>query len=135
MTELSTKPGRTRRTHSEQFKQALVDECSKPGMSLAHVAKQHGLHPNLLSRWLKDRLAPGARLLPGPRFVPVRIEQALCIEAPQSATLAATSTTASAATLTSKVEINIDRGDLRIRFKVDPSQMTQLGQLLCQVLR
>jgi len=36
--------------------------------------------------------------------------------------------------VSSKIEVNIDRGDLRIAFKVDPSQMTELGQVIREVL-
>ena len=35
----------------------------------------------------------------------------------------------------STIEVNIDRGDVRIAFKVDPSQMVELGQVLREVLR
>lgn len=58
MTELVVKRGRSRRTHSEQFKQEAVDQCTRPGMSLANVARQHELHPSLLARWVKERAEP-----------------------------------------------------------------------------
>lgn len=127
MTELVVQPGRTRRVHSEQFKQQLVDVCLQPGMSLANIARQHGLHPNLLSRWVKERQPADGRAdkqaEPLPRFVPVRIASAQCAE--QSAS----------PRLSSEIEVNIDRGDLRIAFKVDSAQMIQLGQMLREVLR
>ena len=129
MTDLVVKRGRSRRTHSEQFKQELVLLCSKPGMSLANVARQHGLHPNLLSRWRNERLGPSvdpqttvASLRP--QFFPVGIQP------PQTVFSKAAANPDS-----SKVEVNIDRGDLRIAFKVDPSQMVELGQVLREVLR
>ena len=128
MTELVVKRGRSRRTHSEQFKQDLVNQCNKPGMSLANVARQHGLHPSLLARWVKERTEPARMAVSSqaslvPQFVPLRVESALCAELPTSAKLS------------SKIEVNIDRADLRITFKVDPSQMVELGQVLREVLR
>lgn len=33
-----TKPLRTRRTHSEAFKQSLIEACGEPGESVAGVA-------------------------------------------------------------------------------------------------
>jgi len=47
--------GRRKRKHSEDFKQGLVDECQRPGVSLAHVAIRNELHPNLLRRWVMQR--------------------------------------------------------------------------------
>jgi transposase-like protein len=58
MTELVVKRGRSRRAHSAQFKQEVIDQCIRPGMSLANVARQHGLHPSLLARWVKERAEP-----------------------------------------------------------------------------
>ncbi len=128
MTELVVNRGRSRRTHSEQFKQEVVDHCTRPGMSLANVARQHGLHPSLLARWVKERTEPErmavslqSSLLP--QFVPLRVESAQCAELPRSTMLS------------SKIEINMERGDVRIAFKVDPSQMIELGHLLREVLR
>ena len=128
MTELVVKRGRSRRTHSEQFKQEVVDHCTRPGMSLANVARQHGLHPSLLARWVKERIEPARMTVSSqaslvPQFVPLRVESAQCAGLPTSAKLL------------SKIEVNIDRGELRIAFKVDPSQMVELGQILREVLR
>lgn len=128
MTELVVKRGRSRRTHSEQFKQEVVDHCTRPGISLANVARQHGLHPSLLARWVKERTEPARMTVSSqssllPQFFPLRVESANCSELPASTMLS------------SKIEINIDRGELRIAFKVDPSQMIELGQVLREVLR
>ena len=128
MTELVVKRGRSRRTHNEQFKQEVVDQCTMPGMSLANVARQHGLHPSLLARWVKERTEPARMTVSSqsssvPQFVPVRVESARCVEAPESSPLSG------------KVDVHIDRGDLRIAFKVDSSQMIELGHVLREVLR
>ncbi len=79
MTELVVNRRRSRRSHSEQCKQEVVDHCTRPGMSLANVARQHGLHPSLLARWVKERTEPErmavslqSSLLP--QFVPLRVE-------------------------------------------------------------
>ena len=65
MTELVVKRGRPRRTHSAQFKQEAVDQCTRPGMSLANVARQHELHPSLLARWVKERTEPARMTMSG----------------------------------------------------------------------
>jgi transposase len=92
------------------------------------VARQHGLHPSLLARWVKERTEPARMTVSSqaslvPQFVPLRVESAHCAELPTSARLS------------SKIEVNIDRGDLRIAFKVDSSQVSELGQVLREVLR
>lgn len=48
-------PRRTRRTHSEAFKQSVVSTCSEPGMSVAGVALANGLNANQVRRWMRER--------------------------------------------------------------------------------
>lgn len=128
MAELVVKRGRSLRTHSEQFKQHTVDQCTRLGMLLANVARQRELHPSLLARWVKERTEPARMTVSSqssllPQFVPLHVESAQCAELPTSAKLS------------SKIEVNFDSGELRIAFKVDPSQMVELGQVLREVLR
>src|SRR6185369_15749776 len=76
-----TKSRRTRRTHTEDFKRALVAACGEPGASVAGVALANGINANPLRRWMRERgfepprlssmPIPGAESLPG--FVPVQI--------------------------------------------------------------
>ena len=46
---------RTRRTHSEAFKQSVVSACAQPGLSVAGVALANGINANLLRRWMRER--------------------------------------------------------------------------------
>ena len=50
-----TKPRRTRRTHSEAFKQSLIEACGEPGASVAGVAMANGINANQLRRWMRER--------------------------------------------------------------------------------
>jgi len=55
---------RRRRRHSAEFKASVIEECLRPGVSIAAVALAHGLNANMLRKWVIDgehRLAP-----PGP---------------------------------------------------------------------
>jgi transposase len=76
MAEL-TKP-RTRRLHTPEFKQQVVDACLEPGASVAGVALAHGVNANLVRRWLAERGVepPSRRELPEPDlgFVPIQLE-------------------------------------------------------------
>lgn len=44
--------GRTRRQHSAEFKQQVVDACPQPSASVAGIALAHGVNANLVRRWL-----------------------------------------------------------------------------------
>ena len=50
-----TQPLRTRRTHSEAFKQSLIEACGEPGASVAGVALANGINANQLRRWMRER--------------------------------------------------------------------------------
>jgi transposase-like protein len=47
-----SKPRRRRRTYTAQFKTDLVAQCMDPAVSLAAVAIEHDLNPNVLRRWV-----------------------------------------------------------------------------------
>jgi len=50
-----TQSRRTRRTHSEAFKQSLIEACGEPGASVAGVAMANGINANQLRRWMRER--------------------------------------------------------------------------------
>ena len=76
--EINT-PVRRRRTHTESFKQSVIDACQVPGASVAGVALTHDVNANQVRRWLRERgVALPSRLpLPmvdaAPAFVPVAL--------------------------------------------------------------
>ena len=45
---------RMRRTYTPQFKAELIAACLEPGASIAATAREHGMHANVLHRWLKE---------------------------------------------------------------------------------
>ena len=53
-------PVNGRRTYSKAAKQALVQICLRPGVSVAGTALANGINANLLRRWM-TLYAPGAR--------------------------------------------------------------------------
>ncbi len=48
---------RGRRQHTEQFRQKVIEEASRPGVTVSSVARAHDLNVGLLRRWVKDRAA------------------------------------------------------------------------------
>ena len=83
-------PRRTRRTHSEAFKQSVISACLEPGVSVAGVALANELNANQVHRWMRERgIAPPSRRMSGsaeltaladPGFVSVQVAPA--VEAP-----------------------------------------------------
>ncbi|MBK8318304.1 MAG: transposase [Betaproteobacteria bacterium] len=49
------KPGRRRRHHSEEFKQAVIEACCEPGASVAGIAMANGRNANQVRRWMRER--------------------------------------------------------------------------------
>jgi transposase len=76
---------RRRRRHSAEFKAAVVQECMRPGVSMAAVALAHSLNANMLRKWVIDAenalpakpKAAARRVedvpMPGPTFVPLAL--------------------------------------------------------------
>jgi len=54
---------RTHRTYTAQFKAELVAACQPPGVSIAGLARQHGMNANVLHRWLKEHQRSGRHQL------------------------------------------------------------------------
>ena len=75
-----SKPRRRRRTYTPQFKTDLVAQCMDPAVSLAAVAIEHDINPNVLRRWVieherlglhdADVQSDGARSLTAPVSAP-----------------------------------------------------------------
>lgn len=56
------KPSRQRRSHKEEFKQAVVEACCEPGVSVAGIALANGVNANQVRRWMRERgLTPPSR--------------------------------------------------------------------------
>ncbi len=58
---------RRRRRHSAESKATVIQECLRPGVSIAAVALAHSLNVNLLRRWVIDGQHKEA--MPGPHIV------------------------------------------------------------------
>jgi len=47
-------PRKTRRRHSQAFKEQIVAECRESGESVAAIARRHGLNDNLIHNWRRQ---------------------------------------------------------------------------------
>ena len=76
---------RPRGQYSDDLKRAVVAESFVPGVSVASVARRHGLNNNLVFNWRKDaRYQPDRQLAERPDdvFLPVTIDQAQSLSVP-----------------------------------------------------
>jgi len=113
-----SKPGRVRVHRTAEFKSRLIELALQSGASMAGVAVAHGVNPNLLRRWIRE-----SKILSGPaRFVPVMLESTV---QPVSQV-----PVLKEGQPTQQIEVSLQRGDLRVKFKVDSAQMVELGQVL-----
>jgi len=79
---------RRRRRHSAEFKASVVEECLRPGVSIAAVALAHGLNANMLRKWVIDgehklvaplpsvEPVPEPPAMPPPTFIPLALPAA-----------------------------------------------------------
>lgn len=106
---------RRRRRHSAQFKATVIQECLRPGVSMAAVALAHGLNANMLRKWVVEaepkveppRALPAKAKVatasePVPSFVPLAlpapvVDGEICIELQRAGTTVKITWPASAA--------------------------------------
>jgi transposase-like protein len=75
----------TRRRHSEELKQELVERSLESGASVAAIAQEHGINANLLFNWRRLRLraeAPAVEAAAPPTLLPVRVQMDPVSKAP-----------------------------------------------------
>jgi len=72
---------RLRREYSAAFKASVLEQTGERGASVAGVALSHGLHPNMVHRWLREQRLMREQLQPGtPAFVPLTVESVVAQE-------------------------------------------------------
>ncbi|WP_332526082.1 IS66-like element accessory protein TnpA [Pseudomonas sp.] len=62
---------RQRTSYPKPFKAQIVQECLQPGVSMASVARRHGVNANLVRKWIPAYRDPQAPTLPA--FVPMKL--------------------------------------------------------------
>ena len=79
---------RRRRRHTAEFKAAVIEECLRPGVSIAAVALAHSLNANMLRKWVIDAEhkvmalppttapEPEPPPMPPPTFIPLALPAA-----------------------------------------------------------
>ena len=132
MHQESTLQRPSRREYSGEFKASVLEQCRRPGASVAGVALGHGLNPNMVHRWIREERQRQALALAGGAFVPVSIPSVQAIEAEQC--VPALPAPAAAAADPS-IRIEIQRGGARLTMHWPISAAQQCAQLLGEWLR
>lgn len=115
--------GKSRRRHSEEFKQQVIAACAQPGASVAEVARSFDLNDNLVHQWRRGRGSSCLRTVDAvPGFV------ALSLPAPSSH---------EPATITSVegVRIEVKRGPLNISVTWPVAAASELAAWMRELLR
>lgn len=118
--------GRGRRTYSAEFKSQVVSACRVSGVSVASVARTHGINHNIVHRWLRELPDLGLRSLPAvdaQRMLPS------FIELPMSQTSAPACKAEEC-----RVQVDIQRGELSIKVSW-PASAPSCAQWLVDLLR
>ena len=118
-------PGRGRRTYSPEFKAQLVAACRIPGMSVASVARNHGINHNILHRWLREL----------PELLPSRLPGAASTAVPAFIELPITAPLTSPAAPTDSIRLELVRHDLSLTVHWPASAAPSCAQWLLELLR
>lgn len=128
-TELEVGSGRRRRTYSAAFKTELVSQCLQLGVSSAAVAISHGMNPNVLRRWIKERgYAHGTERQAN--RVPASLDTTPAFVALPLTCVAPAPTVSTAA-----ISIEVQRNDITVRVSWPASDVGESAAWVREVLR
>lgn len=84
---IATGRRKRRPNFSTDFKRQLAQQASEPGVSVSHLAQQHGINANMLFKWRRHWMAGLFDAAPGPQvMLPVAIVEAPVSVAPEVTT-------------------------------------------------
>jgi hypothetical protein len=136
-----------RRRYSEQYRQQVIEEASRPGVRVASVAGAHDLDVGLVRRWIanasaRERLHAHARAarqrLKEPGRVPAGLNSAGATpagSAPAGSFLAIAVGGAAATSPSPEIRIQFNRGPTSIGVTWPVSAAADCGQWLREVMR
>jgi len=124
---------RLRREYSTVFKASVLAQTREPGASVSGVALSHGLHPNMVHRWLREHRLASAQAQPqGPAFVPLPIP---AVVADEHMAQPAAATAAQASGDGQVIRIEVQRASTRITIAWPVTAAAQCAQVLRELLR
>lgn len=106
---------RQRRSYGIEFKKELVQLCCQPGMSVAAVARRHGINHNIVHRWIREQEPSGAVTPPDAAQDPGFISVPLPVKA---------------TSVDAVIEVRVNRGGLILEIRWPVSAATSAGNWL-----
>lgn len=124
---------RLRREYSADFKTSVVLQTQERGASVSGIALSHGLHPNMVHRWLREqRLNREHEALRTPAFVALPLAPTVAPN-PVAAPVAPAPTQASPSRDVIRVEIQRSGATVTMQWPV--SAAAQCAQALRELLQ
>jgi transposase len=122
-----------RREYSAEFKATVLEQARQRGASVAGVALSHGLHPNMVHRWVREERERQTRATQpeGRAFIPLHVQPLTPTMQPAEAVPC--ETPAPAAPDAIRIEIQRPGGTLVVHWPLSAAQ--QCAQLLRDWLR
>ena len=124
-----------RREYSKAFKAQVVAACAQPGASVGGVALSHGLHANMVHRWIREaqsvRASPITRADAVSGFISLPLAAMVASTRDEQA-LAALPPSQPSPLPPPAVQVRLQRGELVVSLECP---LSQCGTLLREVLR
>lgn len=124
-----------RREYSKTFKAQVVAACAQPGASVGGVALSHGLHANMVHRWIREaqsvRASPITRADAVSGFISLPLAAMVASTRDEQA-LAALPPSQPSPLPPPAVQVRLQRGELVVSLECP---LSQCGALLREVLR
>ena len=124
-----------RREYSKTFKAQVVAACAQPGASVGGVALSHGLHANMVHRWIREaqsvRASPSTRADAVSGFISLPLAAMVASTRDEQA-LAALPPSQPSPLPPPAVQVRLQRGELVVSLECP---LSQCGTLLREVLR
>lgn len=126
MNTKGVKPGapRRRRRHDPEFRARVIEECLRPGVSIAAIALANGLNANFVRGWVKAHRDGATQASVARSPAPVL----------SSTTLVPVAITASAIAETSDIRLEIRRLQTTVQVAWPAAQARELGRWLKDLL-
>ncbi len=136
MEDLLTEGRRRRREYSKPFKAEILAKCAQPGATIGGVALSHGLHSNMVHRWIREASQAQAKVgaqVCQPAFIPVSLPAPAQDHSPVRLSEATHMSSQTApAPIPATVQVHLQRGGLLVSLDCP---LPQCAALLREVLR
>lgn len=129
---LEASPAPRRRRYDPQFKAELVAYCQQRGISVASVARDHGINANLVRRWIQEQERYGDLDV---STTPSPIQRDVAAQFIAVPTSVSNPIEASSAAPSPHIQIKLERGDSIVSIQWPLSHAQQCAAWLNEVIR